>query len=140
MTEAAGVLRENAMALQFHTVLLEAMLTGISLAMAQSWAMTILACVEAWLDATSTPLQHFISSLLITGSAVAFAVVAAFALAAPKTVIYKCVRVVRKGAKGVRGRVRRMRPIQEATNSAANRDASDTEGPNASDARSDLRT
>ena len=143
MTEAAGVLRENALALQFHTVLLEALLTGISLAMAQSWAMTILACVEAWLDATSTPLQNFISSLLITASAIAFAVVAAFALAAPRTVIYKCARVIRRGAKGMRGRVRRLRPLTANTTDTTTEDTADAQRmhtPVPGAQRDDLRT
>lgn len=108
MTEGAAVLRENALALQFHTVLLEALLTGLALAMAQSWANTVLACVEEFMDSSSNSLQNFVSSLVITAFAIAFAVLAAFALAAPKAIIYKCGRVLRSGAKGVRNRVRRI--------------------------------
>lgn len=98
MTEGATVLRNSALSLQFHTVLLEALLTGIALAMAHSWSETILACVEQWMDEASAPLQHFISSLVITSFALGFAVVAVFALAAPKTIVRACGHLSRGGA------------------------------------------
>ena len=108
MQEASSVVRENALSLQFHTILLDAMLTGLALAMASSWSLTVLACVEEWID-TSGPTQHLISSLVITAFSIAFAVVAVFALAAPRVIIYKCARAARYGARAL-ARRRRKRP------------------------------
>ena len=100
-------MRENALALQLNTLLLEAILTGLAMAMATTWSALILACAQEWLSGWSNTLQHLISALFITGLALGFAVLASILLASPKKLIVKCARGAAIACKRAGGMARR---------------------------------
>ena len=110
LTETSGVLRDNAVNMRLHIIILDSVLTALSIAMATSWSTSILIFVEELVDA-SEALQALISSVIVTLVCVVAAIICAFILSPPASTTTP-IKFLKK-----RKRAKRQSPVAEASSS-----------------------
>jgi len=109
LTETSGVLRDNAVNMRLHIIILDSVLTALSIAMATSWSTSILIFVEELVDA-SEALQALISSVIVTLVCVVAAIICAFILSPPASTTP--IKFLKR-----RKRAKRQSPVAEASSS-----------------------